>query len=218
VTEVESLGRRAVAVKADIRTPSGVTELTTETIEALGPITVAVSNATGYPAGTTRESLAEGFDRSLGSVLGTPLARYREMFDARVQAFLTLARTVVPQMPQGGSLVAITSTGTREYMPGYGPVGVGMAGVETLARYLAVELGSKRVRVNVVAGGLLRTDALQLMARDTQQLEDMIAAQTPLGRVGVPEDIGDVVAFLASDAARWITGQVIVADGGHGLR
>jgi NAD(P)-dependent dehydrogenase (short-subunit alcohol dehydrogenase family) len=93
-----------------------------------------------------------------------------------------------------------------------------MAGVETLVRYLAVELGPKQIRVNVVAGGLVKTDALQLMARDTARLEGMIAATTPLGRVGEPEDLGEIVAFLAGDGARWITGQTIVADGGHSLR
>ena len=218
VAEIQGLGRRAIAVRADITRPAGVTELCARTVEALGAITVAVSNATGYPAGTTREALAEGFDRTLGSVLGTPLSRYREMFDARVQAFLTLARATVPGMPAGGSIIAITSTGTRTYMPGYGPVGAGMSGVETLARYLAVELGPRQIRVNVVAGGLIKTDALELMAADTAKLEGMIAATTPLGRAGTPEDISGVVGFLAGPGGRWITGQTIVADGGHSLR
>ena len=214
VTEIEALGRRAIAIKSDLRTEGGVNELTSRALEALGPISVVVSNATGYPAGTTREDLASGVDRSLGPALGAPSERYLEMFQARLIAFHGLARAVVPQMPTGGSIIAIISTGTQGYVPGYGPTGVAMAGVQLLARYLAVELGPKQIRVNVVSGGLIRTDAVSLLTKDIDRFEAAAAAVTPLGRVGEVGDMAEVVSFLAGEGGRWITGQTIVADGG----
>lgn len=218
VQEIDTLGRRAVAIQADVRTGAGIAELTERTVSSLGPIKVLVSNATGYPAGTTMEHFIGGLDPSLGLALGTSPDNYRETFDARVLAFLGLARAAVPSMPAGGSIIGITSTGTRVYMPGYGPTGSAMAAVEMISRYLAVELGPRGIRVNVVSGGLLRTDALNLMTGDVERLEASVAKRTPLGRVGTPEDMADVVAFVASDQARWITGQTLVVDGGHSVR
>lgn len=212
---VGELGRGAVTVAGDIRTEAGCLDVVERTAAALGTISVVVSNATGYPAGTTRGELAQGFDPSLGPTLGTPNERYAETFDARALALLTLARATVPAMPRGGSLIALTSTGTRGYFPGYGPTAVGMAAVECLVRYLAIELGPRGIRVNVVSGGPVRTDALSLMARDASALADSLAAQTPLGRIGEPADLAQVVAFLASEESGWITGQTLVADGGH---
>jgi NAD(P)-dependent dehydrogenase (short-subunit alcohol dehydrogenase family) len=213
VAEIEGLGRRAIAVKSDLRTEGGAGALAEQTLEVLGPVRVVVSNATGYPAGTTIAQLADDVDPSLGLTLGMPPRHYREIFEARVLAFLSLARATVPSMPRGGSLIALASTGTQGYMPGYGPTGAAMAAVECVARYLAVELGPRGIRVNVASGGLIRTDALNLMG-DVQKLTDYTARRTPLGRAGEPEDLADVVAFLASDEARWVTGQTIVADGG----
>ena len=215
VVEVERLGRRAVAVRGDVRREEDCERIAAEAAAALGPVTLLVSNATGYPAGTTREDLAQGFRPELGPTLGIPNETYRETFDARVGAFLALARATVAGMPEGGAIVAITSTGTRGYQRGYGPTAVGMAGVEQLVRYLAVELGQRGVRVNAVCGGPIRTEALQFLARDTDRLLEAFARRTPLGRVGEPEDLARVVAFLASPEAAWITGQTLVVDGGH---
>jgi len=216
--EVEALGGKAVTIKADVREADGVERLAAKALEAFGAIDVLVSNATGYPAGTTMEHFLKGMDPSLGIVLGTAAANYREAYDARVAAFINLARATVPHMPAGGSIVALTSTGTQTYMPGYGPTGSAMAAVQMLVRYMAVELGPRGIRVNAVSGGLIRTDALNLMTGDVERLEQSVAKRTPLGRVGEPEDLAGVVAFLAGEGGRWITGQVLVADGGHSLR
>lgn len=215
VAEVEQLGRRAVAVRGDVRLEADCERIAQEAAEALGAVTVLVSNATGYPAGTSREDLAKGFRPELGPTLGIPAETYRETFDARVGAFLALARATVAGMPPGGAIIAITSTGTRGYQRGYGPTAVGMAGVEQLVRYLAAELGQRGIRVNAVCGGPIRTEALSFLAKDVEKLTAAFAARTPLGRVGEPEDLARVVAFLASPEGGWVTGQTLVVDGGH---
>ena len=215
VAEIEGLDRRAVAVRGDVRREEDCERIATEAAAALGPVTILVSNATGYPAGTSRDDLAKGFKPELGLTLGIPTDTYRETFEARVGAFLALARATVASMPEGGAIIAITSTGTRGYQRGYGPTAVGMAGVEQLVRYLAAELGQRGIRVNAVCGGPIRTDALTFLARDVDKLLEAFARRTPLGRVGEPEDLARVVAFLASAEGGWITGQTLVVDGGH---
>jgi enoyl-[acyl-carrier protein] reductase III len=112
----------------------------------------------------------------------------------------------------GGHVIGLSSLGSRGYIPGYAAMGASKAGLEALTRQLAVEL-APRVRVNTVCGGLVRTDALAYFPEGARMLE---AAEqlTPMGRVGTPEDIADVVALLCDPRAAWITGQVIVADGG----
>jgi len=215
VAEVQRLGRRAVAVRGDVRVEADCERIAAEAAAALGPVGVLVSNATGYPAGTSREDLAKGFRPELGPTLGIPDDTYREAFAARVGAFLALARATVATMPPGGSIIAITSTGTRGYQRGYGPTAVAMAGVEQLVRYLAAELGPRSIRVNAVCGGPIRTDALGFLASDVDRLMEAFAKRTPLGRVGEPVDLARVVTFLASEEGGWITGQTLVVDGGH---
>jgi NAD(P)-dependent dehydrogenase (short-subunit alcohol dehydrogenase family) len=218
VGEVEGLGRRAVALQGDVRRAEDMAAIVEAAAEQLGGIGVVVSNATGLPSGTTIGDLAQGMDPSVGPTLGAALDRYLEHFHARAGALLALGRAALPHMEGGGRVVAITSLGTRGYLPGYGPVAVGMAAVELLIRYLAVELGPRGITVNAVSGGLVDTDAVNLLGRDPAAIRERSARRTPLGRIGESEDLADVVAFLASDRGRWITGQTLVADGGESLR
>lgn len=124
--------------------------------------------------------------------------------------------TKLCRFADGASVIGLSSLGSRGYIPGYAAMGAAKAGLEALTRQLAVEL-APRVRVNTVCGGLVRTDALRYFPEGPA----MIAAAeelTPLGRVGLPEDIADAVSLLADPRAHWITGQVLVADGGVSLR
>jgi enoyl-[acyl-carrier protein] reductase III len=114
-------------------------------------------------------------------------------------------------------VIGLSSMGSQRYIPGYIAMGAAKAGLEALTRQLAVELAPRRIRVNTVCGGLIQTDAIQYFPEGEQMLE--LAEQlTPLGRVGEPEDLAGAVAMLLSEDARWITGQVIVVDGGLSLR
>ncbi len=120
--------------------------------------------------------------------------------------------TKLCKLNDGASVIGISSLGSRNYIPGYAAMGAAKAGLEALTRQLAVEL-APRVRVNTVCGGLVQTDALAYFPEGKAMLE---AAEklTPLGRVGTPQDIADAVLLLCDARASWITGQVLVADGG----
>lgn len=120
--------------------------------------------------------------------------------------------TKLCKLNDGASVIGISSLGSRTYIPGYAAMGAAKAGLEALTRQLAVEL-APRVRVNTVCGGLVQTDALAYFPEGKVMLE---AAEklTPLGRVGTPQDIADAVLLLCDARASWITGQVLVADGG----
>jgi enoyl-[acyl-carrier protein] reductase III len=115
----------------------------------------------------------------------------------------------------GGHIVSLSSLGSVRVLPNYVAVGVSKAAVETLTRYLAVELAAQNIVVNAVSGGLVETDALKHFPSRDEMLGS--AARTPAGRMVEPEDIADVVAFLCTPAARMIRGQTIVVDGGYSL-
>lgn len=132
---------------------------------------------------------------------------------ARPMWLLTKLCTLAP----GARVIGLSSLGSRRYIPGYAAMGAAKGALEALTHQLAVELAPQGVRVNTVCGGLVRTDALNYFPEGKAMLE-AAEALTPLGRVGEPDDIAGVVELLCRPEAAWITGQVIVADGGLSLR
>jgi enoyl-[acyl-carrier protein] reductase III len=128
------------------------------------------------------------------------------------------ARAALPlmQVRGGGSVVSVSSLGANRVMRDYFLVGVSKAALESLTRYLAVELAPHRVRVNAVSGGLVQTDALNSFGWGREVI-DQTVARTPAGRMVEPSDIAQVVAFLCSDAAAMIRGQTLIVDGGFSL-
>ncbi len=137
--------------------------------------------------------------------------------DVNAKALLLLAQGALPLMEKnGGAIVAISSLGASRYTPNYGAIGISKAALEDLVRYLAVELAPKRVRVNAVSGGLVDTESLDHFP-DIDAMKKEFLKRTPGGRIGVPEDIARVVAFLIGEDSRWIYGQTLVADGGYSL-
>jgi enoyl-[acyl-carrier protein] reductase III len=124
--------------------------------------------------------------------------------------------TKLCKLAEGASVVGISSMGSQRYIPGYLAMGASKAGMEAMTRQLAVELAPRRVRVNTVCGGLIETDTLQYLTEGDKMLS-FAREYTPLGRAGSPEDVAAAVAMLCGDDARWITGQVVVVDGGLSL-
>lgn len=124
--------------------------------------------------------------------------------------------TKLARLAPGANVVGISSLGSRSYIPGYAAMGAAKAGMEALTRQLAVELAPSGVRVNTICGGLVDTDTLQYFAEGAR-MKQVALEITPMGRLGTPEDIAGAVAMLLSPEAAWITGQVIVADGGLSL-
>lgn len=202
--EVEALGRRSFALEGDLRAPAFCKAIVQQAAVRLGGLDVLVSNAA---IGAHRETLLLRH------------AQWDLTMESSARPLLLLAQAAAPLLEArgGGSIVALSSLGSRRVVPGYAAMGCAKAAVESLVRYLAVELGPRGVRVNCVVGGLIRTDALSYLKEGEKMLAEA-AALTPLGRVGEPEDLARVVSFLVSEDARWVHGQTIVADGGLSLR
>ena len=125
-----------------------------------------------------------------------------------------LTQKALTLLNNGGRIVNVSSGLARFSLPGYSAYGSMKGAIETLTRHLAKELGSRGIAVNVVAPGAIETDFSGGAVRDNAQLNQMVASVTALGRAGLPEDIGGVVAFLCTEEARWINGQRIEVAGG----
>jgi len=132
--------------------------------------------------------------------------------------FLFGAAAAATHMEGGGRIVGISSTGThRPRNLAYAPLALAKGAVEAGARFLAAELASRQIAVNVVAPGPTDTEAFDAMAEDAAALKQRLAGRTPMGRLSEPADAARLVAFLCSPAAAWVTGQLVFSDGGYSL-
>ncbi|MCJ7735081.1 MAG: SDR family oxidoreductase, partial [Anaerolineales bacterium] len=203
--EITKLGVRAEIIKANVGEIEDLTRLIGETDRIFGGLDFLVSNAGSGFNRPIMEQRAKGWDWTM---------------DINARGYLFLAQKSVPLMEKrgGGSIVSISSPGSFRVLPDYAVVGASKAAIESLTRYLAVELAPRNIVVNAVSPGIVATDALQHF--NTMQDEDLleeIAWQTPAGRIVTPEDVAQVVAFLCSPAAKMIRGQTIIVDGGFTL-
>lgn len=141
-----------------------------------------------------------------------------EQFDSMVNIHLKgpyfLTQKLLPLLQDGSSIVNISSGLARFSYNGYAAYAIMKAGIESLSRYQAQELGVRKIRVNTIAPGAIETDFGGGAIRDNKELNNMVASSTALGRVGLPDDIGSVVAFLCSDESKWVNAQRIEVGGG----
>ncbi|HEY5761549.1 MAG TPA: SDR family oxidoreductase [Steroidobacter sp.] len=144
----------------------------------------------------------------------TTEAQFDELVNIQFKGPFFLTQTLLPLLADGGRIVNISSGLARFAMPGYAAYAAMKGAMEVLTRYQAKELGSRGIGVNIVAPGAIETDFGGGLVRDNKQVNDFIASQTALGRVGRPDDIGGVVASLLSPENRWINAQRIEASGG----
>ncbi len=170
-------------------------------VEELGPLDALVHNAA---TGVIRPAL-EVEDKHWDWTLA-----------ANARALLSLTRTAAPSMPSGSSIVAISSLGSTRVLENYVLVGTSKAALESVVRYLAVELAPRGIRVNAVSAGLVETEALDHFPNREQMLE-VARTRTPAGRMVGAGDVADAVAFLCSPQAEMIRGQTLVVDGGFSL-
>jgi enoyl-[acyl-carrier protein] reductase III len=194
--ELRAAGAEPVLVRGNI-----ASSRVTEQVAALGPLDALVhSAATGVirPALETEE---KHWDWTLS---------------ANARALISLAQAAVPQMKPGSSIVGISSLGAQRVLENYVLVGASKAALESVIRYLAVELAPLGIRVNGVSGGVVETGALEHFPNKDQMLS-WSAKRTPAGRLVGPEDIASTVEFLCSPDSDMIRGQTVIVDGGFSL-
>ncbi|UJH67714.1 SDR family NAD(P)-dependent oxidoreductase [Allomuricauda sp. SCSIO 65647] len=149
-----------------------------------------------------------------GSVSDTPEEAFDDLVNVHFKGVYFLTQKMLPVMNDGGGIVNISSGLARFSFPGYSAYAAMKGAVEVYTRYLAKELGERKIKANTVAPGAINTDFNRERFEQAPQVVDMIASLTALGRVGEAEDIGPVVAFLCTDDAAWVNGQRIEASGG----
>lgn len=205
VAEIKSLNQKAIALQLDVAKSS-------EFGAFADKIKSVLQNEFG----------AEKFDflvNNAGIGIHSPYTQTtEEQFDTMVNIHLKsaffLTQKLLPLMNDGGGIVNVSTGLARFTLPGYDAYAVMKGGVETLTKYQAKSLGERGIRVNVIAPGAIETDFGGGAVRDNKEINGFIASQTALGRVGKPDDIGSVVAFLCSDAAKWVNAQRIEVSGG----
>jgi NAD(P)-dependent dehydrogenase (short-subunit alcohol dehydrogenase family) len=141
-------------------------------------------------------------------------AAFDSLFNVHFKGIYFLTQKALPVMNDNGCIVNISSGLTRFSLPGQSAYAAMKGAVEVFTRYLAKELAPRGIRANAVAPGAIETDFTKPAFEANPQVKEMIASQTALGRVGVPDDIGGVIAFLCSDEARWVSGQRLEVSGG----
>ena len=194
--ELRAAGTEPILVRGNV-----TSERVLEQVEALGPLDVLVHNAA---TGVIRPALE------------TEPKHWEWTLTANARALLDLARVTVPQMQPGSSIVGISSLGAQRVLENYALVGTSKAALESLVRYLAVELAPIGIRVNGVSAGVVETDALKHFPNREEMLEHS-TKRTPVGRLVEPEDVADAVEFLCSPAATMVCGQTLIVDGGFSL-
>ncbi|MCR6721824.1 MAG: SDR family oxidoreductase [Chitinophagaceae bacterium] len=205
VNEIRLKGRKSFALQLDISNSSQfdsfVQELKTQLQLQMGAekIQALVNNAGfGYNA-SFADTTEEAFDT---------------MATVHLKAPYFLTQKLLSVIDNGASIVNTSSGLARFSYPGYSAYGIMKAAVESMSRYQAKELGQRGIRVNTVAPGAIETDFGGGSMRNNQDLRKAVSAQTSLGRVGLPDDVGSVVAFLCSDDSKWINAQRIEVAGG----
>ncbi|MCZ8072890.1 MAG: SDR family oxidoreductase, partial [Paucibacter sp.] len=148
------------------------------------------------------------------SLMDTTEDQFDELFRVHFKGVFLLSQTLLPLIRDGGRILNISSGLTRFALPGYGAYAAMKGAVEVLSRYMAKELGPRGIAVNVLAPGAIETDFGGGVVRDNADVNGFIAAQTALGRVGLPDDIGGAITALLSEGSGWINGQRIEASGG----
>ncbi|MBN8830107.1 MAG: glucose 1-dehydrogenase [Sphingomonadales bacterium] len=198
VAAIEAGGGRAVAIQADVSRPDDVARLVAETVAAFGSLDILVNNAAAYDMATIEEI--------------TP-AEFHRHFDTNVLGPLLLTQHALKHFGPGASVLNISSAIVVAPEAGTSLYGASKSALNLTTEILSKELGPRQIRVNTIAPGVTHTDGHPVNDWD-RAIIDPLLARTALGRLGTPDDIAPAAVFLASDAARWITGATFYISGG----
>ena len=205
VREIEALGRRGVALQLDVGDSRHFADFAERVKAVLASqwqrehFDFLVNNAgTGVHA----------------AFADTTEAQFDELVNVHLKSTFFLTQKLLPLIADGGRIVNTSSGLARFSLPGYAAYAAMKGGIEVLTRYMAKELGARRIAVNTIAPGAIETDFGGGAVRDNQQLNAQVAGFTAMGRVGLPDDIGGAVAALLSEGNGWMTGQRVEVSGG----
>ena len=204
VSSITKLGVRATALHLDAGSVSAIPTFITQVQETLAQwgserFDILINNAGMGMQAAFADVTEDQFDA---------------LMNVHLKSVFFLTQTLVPLMADGGRILNVSSGLARFPLPGYSVYASMKGAIEVLTRYLAKELGHRGISVNVLAPGAIETDFGGGIVRDNKEVNAMIASGTALGRVGLPDDIGDLIAALVSDDCRWVNAQRIEASGG----
>ena len=205
VSEIEQIGGKAIALQLDTSLTKTFDDFAVQIKRSLQDkwqteqFDFLVNNAGIGVHAPFAETTEEVFDR---------------LMNIHVKGVFFLTQKLLPLLKDGGRIINISSGVTRFALPGYAAYGAMKGAIEVLTRYMAKELGHRQIAVNVVAPGAIETDFANARVRDNPEINNFIASQTALGRVGLPDDIGGAIASLLSQENRWVNAQRIEVSGG----
>ncbi|WBV57850.1 SDR family oxidoreductase [Chryseobacterium daecheongense] len=208
VNEIKASGRNAAAFQLDTRD--------VKSFDAF------IKNVTDHLQEHTASPNIDYLINNAGTALYSPITETTEeqlddIIDIHFKGVFFLSQKFLPFMNDGGGIINISSGLARVALPGSSVYGSMKAGVEMLTKYMAKELGARKIKANVVAPGAIETDFGGGRTRDNKEVNALVSNITALGRAGLPEDVGGVVAFLCTEDAGWISGQRIEVSGGMAL-
>jgi 3-oxoacyl-[acyl-carrier protein] reductase len=195
--QIKGLGGNALTFQAEVTAENEVRKLIDDVVRAAGRIDILVNNAGVFEA---------------SPIDSATLDQYTRVFDVNIKGVIATTIAALPAIPEGGRIINVSSGVARMTFPGASIYSASKAALDTLTRVWAQDLGARGITVNGVAPGITETDMYR--AAIPEEGRGHLVGKTALGRVGQPDDIAAVVAFLASDDGRWVTGQTIGVDGG----
>ncbi len=205
VAAIQALGRRAVALPLDVSASASFPAFAAAVQHAL---------TTTFERDRFDHLVNNAGEGRHASFMETTEAQFDDLVNMHLKGVFFLTQALLPLMNDGGRIVNISSGLARFALPGYSAYAAMKGAVEVLSRYLAKELGARGIAVNTLAPGAIETDFGGGAVRDNAQLNAFVAAQTALGRVGLPDDIGGAIAALLAPSSGWINAQRIEASGG----
>jgi NAD(P)-dependent dehydrogenase (short-subunit alcohol dehydrogenase family) len=206
VAEIEAMGRKAVSLHLDV---SDISTFPAFASSLKGILTSA------WQRDSFDHLINNAGQGEMASLLDTTEAQFDTLFNTHVKGVFFLTQTLVPMLADGGRIVNFSTGLTRVSVAGFSAYAAAKGAIETLTVYMAKEFGARGITANAVAPGAIETDFLGGAVRDLPDLNKQFADMIALGRVGIPDDIGPLVASLVGPASRWMTAQRIEVSGGQ---
>jgi enoyl-[acyl-carrier protein] reductase III len=198
---IQKSGKKCLLYQSNLNNPEEISQMMSKITDDFGRLDILVHNAALGVFKPTLQIRTNQWDLSM---------------NINARALLLLAKKSIKLMKNGGNIIGISSLGSHRVAPNYGAIGISKAALESLIRYLAVEMAPYNIRVNGVAGGIIKTESIKKFP-EYEKATAMVLKNIPAKRLGMPDDIANAVIQLVSDEASWIYGQIFVVDGGQSL-